>query len=60
MELINQIDETITFNKNAIRVLGSYNEPWIVAKDVCDILEIKDVSNALINISEKWMIPLHN
>jgi prophage antirepressor-like protein len=54
MELINQIDETITFNKNAIRVLGSYNEPWFVAKDICEILELKDISNALLNISEKW------
>ena len=60
MELINEIDETITFNKNIIRILGTYNEPWFVAKDVCDILELKDVSNALLNISEKWMIPIHN
>ncbi len=54
MELINQIDETITFNKNAIRVLGSYNEPWFVAKDVCEILEIKDVSMALTKFPAKW------
>ena len=54
MELINKIDETITFNNNAIRVLGTYNDPWFVAKDICNILEIKDVSNAIINISEKW------
>ena len=54
MELINQIDETISFNKNNIRVTGTYNDPWFVAKDVCDILELKDVSNALLNISEKW------
>jgi prophage antirepressor-like protein len=54
MELINEIDETITFNKNVIRVIGSYNEPWFVAKDVCEILEIKDVSMALTKISDKW------
>ena len=54
MELVNQIDETITFNKSDIRVLGTHNEPWFVAKDICEILELKDVSNALLNISEKW------
>jgi len=54
MELINQLDETITFNKNNIRILGYYNEPWFVAKDICEILEIKDVSMALTKISDKW------
>jgi prophage antirepressor-like protein len=54
MELINQIDETLCFNENTIRVVGSYNEPWFVAKDVCEILQLKDVSNALLNISDKW------
>ena len=54
MELINQIDETITFSKKNIRILGSYNEPWFVAKDICEILQLKDVSNALLNIPEKW------
>jgi prophage antirepressor-like protein len=54
MELINQIDETICFNENNIRVIGTYNEPYFVAKDVCNILELKDVSNALLNIPEKW------
>jgi prophage antirepressor-like protein len=54
MELINQIDETICFDKNNIRVIGSYNEPWFVAKDICNILELKDVSNALLNIPDKW------
>ena len=53
MELINQIDETICFNTNNIRVIGSYNEPWFVAKDICEILKLKDVSNALLNIPEK-------
>jgi prophage antirepressor-like protein len=54
MELINNIDETISFNENNIRIVGSYNEPWFVAKDICQILEIKDVSMALTKIPEKW------
>ena len=28
-------------------VIGTYNDPWFVAKDICEILEIKDVSMAL-------------
>ena len=54
MELIEQIDETIIYNKNTVRILGSFNEPYFVAKDICNILELRDVSNALLNIPEKW------
>ena len=54
MDLIKNIDETFNFNENTIRIIGSYDEPWFVAKDICEILELKDVSNALLNISEKW------
>ena len=54
MELINKIDETISFNEKNIRIIGSYNEPWFVAKDICDILEIKDNRSALRIIPEKW------
>jgi len=53
MELINNIDKTICFNENNIRIIGSYNKPWFVAKDICKILEIKDVSMALTKIPEK-------
>jgi len=54
MELVNQIDETICFNENNIRILGSYNEPWFVVKDICNILEIKDNRSALRIIPDKW------
>ena len=54
MELVNQIDETICFNENNIRILGSYNEPWFVVKDICNILEIKDNRSALRIIPGKW------
>ena len=54
MELIKQIDETITFNENNIRVVGSYDEPWFVAKDICQILDIKDNRSALRIIPDKW------
>ena len=54
MELINQIDETLSFNNKNIRVIGTCDEPWFVAKDICNVLEIKDVSMALTKIPEKW------
>ena len=55
MELINSIDETFKFENKEIRVIGSYQEPWFVAKDICDILELSNTTNALRNIPEKWM-----
>jgi prophage antirepressor-like protein len=54
MELINQIDETFKFENKEIRVLGSYNEPWFVAKDICNILELSNITEALRNIPQKW------
>ena len=54
-ELINTIDQTFNFNSNTIRVVGNYNEPWFVAKDICNILELSNVTEALRNIPKKWM-----
>jgi prophage antirepressor-like protein len=54
MELINQIDTTFNFNTNSIRVLGNPNSPLFVAKDICNILELTNVTEALKNIPEKW------
>ena len=34
MDLINKIDETITFNDNNIRIVGTVDSPWFVASDV--------------------------
>ena len=54
MELINQIDKTMSFNENTIRVIGTYEEPWFIAKDICKILGLPNVTNALLIIPEKW------
>jgi prophage antirepressor-like protein len=54
MELINQLDETLSFNTQSVRLVGTYEEPWFVAKDICDILTIKDVTMALNKIPEDW------
>ena len=43
MELINQIDEQFKFENKEIRVIGSYNEPFFIAKDICNILELSNI-----------------
>lgn len=35
------------FKESDVRVLNIDNEPWFVAKDLCDVLELKDVSMSL-------------
>jgi prophage antirepressor-like protein len=52
--LINTIDQNFNFNNDTIRVSGTYNEPWFVAKDICHILGLTNVTEALRNIPDKW------
>jgi prophage antirepressor-like protein len=54
MELIKKIDQTIFFNENTIRIVGTYDNPWFVAKDVCELLDIKDNRSALRILPDKW------
>ena len=54
MELIKHIDETFKFNDKEIRVIIKNNEPWFVAKDICSILGLSNVTETLKNIPEKW------
>lgn len=55
MELINKIDETFKFENKEVRISGTYEKPWFVAKDICDILELTNITNSLRNIPKKWM-----
>ena len=43
---------TFSFESNSIRTLAINNEPWFVAKDLCDTLGIKNPSQALENLDE--------
>jgi len=52
MELINSIDESFMFDNKTIRVIGTTDEPWFVAKDVCDILGLTNITESLKNIRE--------
>ena len=54
MELVNQIDQTLSFNEKTIRVIGTTVEPWFVAKDICEILDLPNITHALRSIPERW------
>jgi prophage antirepressor-like protein len=54
MEIATLIDESLSFENTSVRVLGTYNEPWFVAKDVTDILEIGNITEALRSLPENW------
>ena len=54
MELIKSIDESFMFENKTVRVIGSYNEPWFVAKDICDILSLSNITESLKSLNENW------
>lgn len=55
--------QTFNFNTASLRVLtDEHNEPWFIAKDVCDVLELNNVSQALARLDddEKSSITLND
>jgi len=54
MELIKKIDQSFSFDENIIRVVGTYDEPWFVVKDICNILGIKNNRDVTAILPEKW------
>ena len=43
---------TKMFNGHQLRIVEQNNEPWFVAKDVCDILELSNPSKAVSRLDE--------
>ena len=43
--LVNIIDETIIFNEETIRIVGTFENPLFVAIDICKILGLKNVTD---------------
>ena len=39
--------QVFNFNEHAVRIIMCDGEPWWIAKDVCDVLELADVTSAL-------------
>jgi len=44
--------QNFVFGNKQVRVLEKNNEPWFVAKDVCDVLEIKNNRDAVNRLDE--------
>ena len=51
-ELVNAIDKTLHFNEKNIRVLGTNDDTWYIAKDICVVLGFKNVTEALRHVPE--------
>lgn len=43
---------TFNFESKSIRTLSINNEPWFIAKDLCDTLKISNVSDALLKLDD--------
>ena len=52
--LVNAIDETIKFNDETIRIVGTFENPLFVAVDICKILGLKNVTDTLKSLPDKW------
>jgi len=42
------------FENENVRVVGTVENPFFVVKDICDMLELSNVTNAIRNIPDKW------
>jgi anti-repressor protein len=49
---MNQISKVFQFGSNQVRTVLLNNDPWFVAKDVCTVLELNDVSKAVSRLDE--------
>lgn len=43
---------TFSFGENQVRTVMIDGEPWFVAKDICDVLEVSNVSQALTRLDQ--------
>ena len=51
---INKEIEIYNFENENIRVVGTPENPFFVVKDICNILELSNVTNTMRNIPDKW------
>jgi prophage antirepressor-like protein len=52
--LIENIDMSLSFNDNTVRVFGTFEEPLFVVKDVCDILGLTNTTKTLEHVDEEY------
>lgn len=48
--------QVFNFEEHGVRVIIRDNEPWFVAKDICDILELENVTKALYGLDEDEVV----
>ena len=51
MNLLTRLDKTFAYNDNNIRTV---KDVWFVAKDICNLLGLKNITTALKFIPDKW------
>ena len=50
---MNHLQRVFEYNGNQVRTVVKDGEPWFVAKDVCEVLEIGNYRNAVARLSDK-------
>ena len=50
----------LNFNECSIRVLGESDNSMFLVKDICDILDIKNISHETAKLSEKYKAIVKN
>jgi anti-repressor protein len=50
---MNQLQKLFEFRGQQLRIVEQNNEPWFIAKDVCEILEINNSRQALTRLDEE-------
>jgi anti-repressor protein len=58
--MINELQEFKYTERHAIRTTNINGDVWFVAKDVCDILELADVTSALRSLDDDEKMTLQN
>ncbi|MED3623231.1 BRO family protein [Neobacillus thermocopriae] len=51
---MNELQKVFDYSGVQIRTIVKNDEVWFVAKDICDVLEIKNVSDAVSKINDKF------
>jgi prophage antirepressor-like protein len=54
MELINNLDKTIKFNGNTVRIVGTYDKPLFVVADICKVLGLTNTTHTIKTLPDKW------
>jgi prophage antirepressor-like protein len=48
------VNTSVIFDTDNVRIVGTYEEPWFIAKDICKKLGLINTAMAMKKIPEKW------